>query len=147
MYDDLGHSTIDELAFVGSLDGGDDFDFFSVELEAGTTYSFGAYGAASGYGTLADPVIGFYDGQGQMIATFDDTNTYSQDLGGPPYMGEPHYASYDATGMITVNETGTFHFAIADYAGSAGDYTFTLDVYSKQSPWNSPSWDGDQFIT
>lgn len=146
MYDDLGHASEGELWFSGTLDGGDDFDFFSVELEAGTTYSVGAYGADSGCGTLADPILGFYDGQGEMIAVFDDTYTNIHDMGVAPAMGQVNFASYDATGMITVNQSGTFYFAIADAAGSAGDYSFALSVESTGTPWNFTGWNGENFI-
>jgi hypothetical protein len=137
MYDDLGHASEDELWFTGSLDGGDDFDFFSVELEAGTTYSVGAYGADSGYGTLADPILGFYDDQFEMIAVLDDTYTNNHDLGVAPAMGEMNFASHDATGMITVYETGMFYFAVADEAGSAGNYSFALSAQSTGTSWDN----------
>ena len=56
----------------GNYPTADEGDWFRVDLEAGKTYQFDLEGADGGRGTLADTLLGFFDGSGSLISTNDD---------------------------------------------------------------------------
>ena len=59
-------------SITGSLEAAGDRDWFAVSLASGTRYAFDLKGAASGDGSLADPVLRLVDAAGNTIATSND---------------------------------------------------------------------------
>lgn len=56
----------------GNIETNGDTDVFSVSLIAGQVYTFSARGAASGGGTLGDPMLELRNSAGTLVASNDD---------------------------------------------------------------------------
>src|SRR6266436_5524834 len=56
----------------GTLEVAGDRDWFSIQLNAGTTYVVNLQGQTAGGGTLEDPYLRFYDSTGALLARNDD---------------------------------------------------------------------------
>ena len=93
----------------GEIETGNDFDWFAVELVAGTTYVIDLEGAGSGGGTLDSTVLrGLYDSEGTRI---DGTQTNGGGVGG------------DARLYFTATESGTYYIAARGHGNATGTYT------------------------
>lgn len=57
---------------VGTLEAGDDQDWFRIELQANHAYRIDLLGAATGDGTLTDPFLYLRDAAGALVAANDD---------------------------------------------------------------------------
>jgi hypothetical protein len=67
----LGQVALGELA-IGALETTGDRDWFSVQLEAGTSYLINLQGQHGGAGTLDDPYLRLHDSSGALLAENDD---------------------------------------------------------------------------
>lgn len=92
----------------GVLETGSDQDWFRMELQAGRTYVLEQRGAASGDGTLNDPVMALMDANGNVLATNDDAGgsvnskiEYVAQSGGVYYLAAQSFG--DATGTYKVS--------------------------------------------
>ncbi|MEN9775220.1 MAG: hypothetical protein RL322_2290, partial [Pseudomonadota bacterium] len=87
-----------------------DEDWFSIDLVAGKDYVFRAQGAASGMGSLLDPVLGLYSADGSPIASHDNS-----------------LISTDAFLVYRPVVSGRFYLAVkaADPDADSGSYTLT----------------------
>ena len=103
---------------VGSIDTPRDADWFALKLTAGVAYTFRLQGAASGHGTLEDPLISaVYDSRGLPVV-----GTSNDDFGG----------SADAEVGFTPTTTGTYFLGAGSYGGARGSYR--LEVSALQVP-------------
>ncbi|MFM9969186.1 MAG: putative Ig domain-containing protein [Burkholderiales bacterium] len=64
----------------GSLEVAGDRDWFAVQLDAGTTYAIDLLGAHAGNGSLANPFLRLYDGNGILIPPPSDDVTPGSNL-------------------------------------------------------------------
>ena len=93
----------------GEIETSNDFDWFAVELVAGSTYVIDLEGADSGSGTLDSTVLrGLYNSDGIRIA---DTQTNNGGDGD------------DARLTFTATESGTHYIAARGYGDATGTYT------------------------
>ena len=93
----------------GEIETGNDFDWFAVDLVAGTTYVINIEGFDSGGGTLDSTVLrGLYDKEGVRIA---GTQTAKGGVGD------------DACLTFTATESGTHYIAARGYGKATGTYT------------------------
>lgn len=96
----------------GTLESAGDVDWFSVQLQAGVTYTIRLQGAGSGNGTLSDPVFeGVYSASGAYIA-----GTSNDDFGN----------GYDAQTTFTPTASGTYYLSATGYAGGTGSYVLSV---------------------
>ncbi|WP_108662042.1 pre-peptidase C-terminal domain-containing protein [Acuticoccus kandeliae] len=94
----------------GTIGATDDTDWFAVELVEGVSYKIRLGGASSDSGTLADPFLGIYDGNGELVAVDDD--------GG---------RGLNAALVFTPETSGTYYLSAESFEGvSTGSYT--LDI-------------------
>ena len=112
---DVGHS-FGVLAVGGSASGAlqqaGDHDWFRVTLQAGSTYTIGESGQASGAGTLADPFLKLHDASGAVMATNNDI------VAG---------VNPDSRLSFTAPTTGTYYVDAGAFAdGYAGTYKVDL---------------------
>lgn len=108
--DDYSTRSPGSLELGGGLDGSlevlADLDWFRVELQAGSRYTLSARGMDSGQGTLKDPYLYLYDGDGKNLAQADDG-------------GERRDSRLDFTPITS----GTYFLAVGAYQGaSSGTY-------------------------
>jgi Ca2+-binding RTX toxin-like protein len=98
----------------GDLQFSRDADFFSVELEADTSYLINLEGAATGAGSLVDPVltVGQVNISGTFVANASDDNSGT---------------GQNAQVVFTPTQTGEFIFGVAE-AGQDEFGTYTLSV-------------------
>ena len=112
-----GASTTCEVDVGGSVTGNigsaGDYDWFEVDLEAGTRYQFDLEGAPTERGTLDDPFLGLYNPL--SLATIA-----ANDKGG---VGNNSRMTY------TVTATGTYYLDVSQSTdASAGTYTLSVIV-------------------
>ena len=86
-----------------------DTDWFRVDLEAGKTYQIDLEGADGGRGTLADPLLSFFDTSGSIITTNDD---------------KP--ANLDSQLVETATATGTWYLGAGGSVNETGTYTLSV---------------------
>ena len=92
--------------FDGSLSSNDE-DWIEVELEAGETYVFTAWGTGGVYDGLWDPVLTvYYDAGADSIAYNDDAAS------------DTHFSAVSFTAEVS----GSYYIGIEGYDGEAGDY-------------------------
>ncbi|TGD63292.1 hypothetical protein EYC08_13425 [Tabrizicola sp. WMC-M-20] len=100
--------------FTGSLTEGDR-DWVAVELSAGQTYVFTAYGTGGGAG-LSDPQLALHDGSGTWVAFNDDAG------------------ADNTTSMVrfTPSVSGTYFLDVGGSGGAQGQYTLrtATDVFT-----------------
>jgi Ca2+-binding RTX toxin-like protein len=106
-----------------------DQDWFRINLTAGRVYAFDLTGAASGGGTLPNPILYLLNDWGSLIAIDDDSGAgsdarvvYSPGSSGNFYLSAQ--GGYAATGSYTLTATD---IGADDYASSVGT-TGTLAV-------------------
>ena len=98
----------------GSIEAFGDSDWFAVELEAGETYAMRLAGtdSISRPGTLNDPYLLLYDGDGQYLTAADNHNGTSNPLL-----------------RYTAAEDGTYYIEAAAYADAhVGRYALSVDL-------------------
>ncbi len=107
--------------FTGTITSGDQ-DFIAVQLEAGQTYVFTAYGSG-GAGGLADPVLAVRDSSGGLLLENDDAMTGNR----------------NSAVTFTPSVSGTYYLDVGGYGGSTGQYTvrtatdvFTIEQVASQ---------------
>ena len=97
----------------GTIEIGDDQDWFAVDLEAGTRYQIDLEGVPTGRGTLADPILqAIRDSSGIVVSL----NTYNDDGG----------VGANARYTYTPVRTGTRHLVASAVSGSVGTYTLSV---------------------
>ena len=96
----------------GRIDSASDEDWIAIELTAGVTYTFDAYGADSGNGsgTLTDPLLQLRDSAESVVAANDN--------GG---IGREAFVQFTATA------TGTYYIAASSADGGVGSYTLRVE--------------------
>ena len=92
----------------GNLETVGDRDWFRVTLTAGTVVTIDVMGADSSSGTLADPLLRFYNSSGTQLSDDDDSGT-----------------GFDAQLSYVVTSSGTYYVAAGGYTDS---YTGTYRV-------------------
>ena len=98
----------------GTIGSGNEFDWFKVELEAGTRYQFDLEGADTGRGTQPDPwVVGIYKADSTQISNTDD-----DDSG----------VGKNSRVVFTPTATGTYYVSASEAVTGIGTYTYTLSV-------------------
>lgn len=91
-----------------------EYDGYSATMIAGLTYSARVSGAYSGGGTLADPNLALYDGNGTRLMFNDDI---------------VQGVNRDAQLTFKVNTTGNFSFVVGEQGNNAtGSYKLTLSL-------------------
>ena len=118
----VGGSATGEIGLVAGSQR--DHDWFAVTLEAGKTYRIDVRGAATGDGTLADPILdGVYDASGGFIGGTGDDNTgtgrnslklFSPDADGTYYVAARAHGANTGTYTVAVEEVPD------DYSASVG---------------------------
>ncbi|MBY6066190.1 M10 family metallopeptidase C-terminal domain-containing protein [Leisingera aquaemixtae] len=115
---DAGHGTWTSYrmspgdTFHGTLSSGGDRDWVAITLTEGETYEIELSGAASGGGTLSDPYLRLYNGQGSLIRSDDDS--------GP---------GYDSAITFTATATGTYYIGAGSYSDNySGSYTISTGL-------------------
>lgn len=76
-----------------------DFDWFSIDLEAGQTYTFSLLGEVAGGGTLTLPVVSLFDGNGGWLTESLDTLSFIAESDGAYFVSA---GSYSASGTYTL---------------------------------------------
>lgn len=103
-------STTDTLVsgdtFNGSLDTTADQDWISIQLTAGTTYTFDLQGKSSDAGTLADGFLVLRDADGNFVSQDDDSGTGT-----------------DARLTFSPNSTATYFITVRTFGAEGGTYT------------------------
>ena len=126
-------TTTGRVAVGGSVTGAIDFsgdeDWFGVEVEEGRTYTVDLEGAASGKGTLSDPMLGgVYDGAGgRLWGTVDDDG--GEGLNSRvTFTAAEDGTRYVAARTPTLFRTGTYTLTVRDVtpAAAAGGTTAVL---------------------
>lgn len=97
-------------AELGVISAVGDSDWFRVELEAGTNYRLQLEGAASGVGTLDDPLLNLRDAAGEILASDDDS-------------GNGREAQFE----FLAPHAGTFFLDATAFADSLGSYRIVID--------------------
>jgi hypothetical protein len=104
-------------AQTGNLEVLADLDWFRVELKAGTRYTLTVQGVDTHQGTLNDPYLYVYSGEGKNLAQADDGGVRRNSL-------------LD----FTPESSGTFFLAVGAYQdASSGTYTLNLSEAPSQS--------------
>ncbi|NBC34914.1 MAG: hypothetical protein GVY13_19760 [Alphaproteobacteria bacterium] len=98
-----GQSVTGEIGHEG------DEDWFAVELESGVSYTIRQEGSPTGQGSLSDPLLRLYDGDGALVEQNDDD-------------GE----TLNSRMTFTPAMSGTFYIGAAAFASNTGTYTLSV---------------------
>ena len=105
----------------GTIENGNDEDWFAVQLQGGATYTIDLEGEPTGRGTLSDPYLRLYNGFGSQVMTNDDGGTgfnsritYTAPSAGIYYVGAGSFGA--STGSYTLSVTGGGSGGFDDYA-------------------------------
>jgi hypothetical protein len=122
-----GGATTGTIAAVG------DHDWHTVSLTAGQAYSFGLEGAATGQGTLTDPLLRLFDSAGRQLTSDDDSGVgFNASMVCAPSASGTYFLSAEGT----TTDTGTYRLSVSAVPGPA--------VACESRPndpginWNSP---------
>lgn len=102
---------------VGQLDTADDIEWFSVQLNAGETYTFNVEGQATGAGSLGDPMIFIMDEQANELARDDD--------GG---------YGLNSSLSFTPEVSGGYAVGVSSFGTESGDYLISLSGTASTAP-------------
>ena len=94
----------------GTIEVAGDYDYFRIQLVAGTVYQFDLKGSSSGVGTLGDPTLMLHNAQNTALRYDDD--------GGRIYGG----SSTDSQIVFIPQESGTYYLNAGGYASASGTY-------------------------
>ena len=112
--------------FEGDLEPVGDRDFISIDLTAGTQYTFEVQGADSGSGTtLPDPFLVLRDANGGFVAQDDNSGT-----------------GLDALITFTPETSGTYYLVVRNFNGETGTYSVVTSAGSSSQSTESASGDG-----
>jgi hypothetical protein len=100
----------------GYLETSGDRDWFRVTLNAGVSYRFDLEGVDTNQGTLVDPFLYFYDGNGNQLSSDDDSGS-----------------GVNARITFSPSATGTYYAAAGAYF-DAGTGTYRLGVTAFNTP-------------
>ncbi len=95
----------------GTIEIGDDADWFSIDLQAGTEYVFNLEGLSTDRGTLIDPVLYLRNADGEVIDMDDDG-------------GE----ELNSRIIFTPDEDGTYYLSAESWGDHVGTYTLSASV-------------------
>ena len=95
-----------------SIDDASDADWYSVTLNANTSYVVKMTGADNGGGTLADPAVGLRNASMDVQAIVNDTTGYGR----------------DAEFRYVVTTAGTYYIVADPVATATGTYTLSIDA-------------------
>ncbi|HEY8616155.1 pre-peptidase C-terminal domain-containing protein [Phenylobacterium sp.] len=110
-------------AVTGVIEAAGDTDWFRVSLVAGRSYRFDLEGAATGRGTLADPVLEVRSSTGGLLQSFDD--------GG---------AGQNSRGTFVASSSGAYYLSAGSYAGAAvrtGSYRLAVTDLSPSDDYTA----------
>ena len=113
----------------GTIDFSGDEDWFGVEVEEGRTYTVDLEGAASGKGTLSDPMLGWiYDGDGERLSGTVDDDSGEGLNSRVTFTAAEDGTLYIAARTPTLFRTGTYTLTVRDVtpAAAAGGTTAVL---------------------
>ena len=113
----------------GAIDFSGDEDWFGVEVEEGRTYTVDLEGAASGKGTLSDPMLGWiYDGAGERLSGTVDDDSGEGLNSRVTFTAAEDGTHYVAARTPTLFRTGTYTLTVTDVtpAAVAGGTTAVL---------------------
>ncbi|MEM7445821.1 MAG: PPC domain-containing protein [Pseudomonadota bacterium] len=96
-------------AVVGALDAANGFQWYSVQLDAGQTYTIDVEGQATGQGSLGDPLLILQDSNGAELAQNDD--------GG---------VGLNSSLPFTPDATGEYIIGVTSFGGSTGDFLVSV---------------------
>lgn len=101
-----------EVPAASTIDSAFEQDWFAVDLSADQAYEITLRGAASGSGTLLDPLlVGVYDATGVLI---------------PGSGNDDSQGSYDARTFIRPTLSGTYYLAAGGFNSTTGSYTLAI---------------------
>ena len=110
----------------GNIESATDYDWFRVDLEAGTEYQIDLEGADNGKGTLQDPYLALIDGSGNTSLGEDDSNGTGN----------------NSRMTFTLSAAGTYYLQ-AFGSGNTGTYTLSARDVTPVSDNAAPSFSSD----
>lgn len=106
----VGGSATGNVAAIG------DRDWHTVSLTAGQAYSFSLEGAASGQGTLPDPLLRLFSSAGQQLTSDDDSGvSFNASMVCAPSASGTYFLSAEGT----TTDTGTYRLSVSAVPGPA----------------------------
>jgi hypothetical protein len=99
------------MRFEDTISAPSELDLFPVDLVGQVDYVASVLGASTAGGSLPDPVVGVFDGAGNLLAVNDDSFA----LGLDPLL------------QFTAPTNGTYYVGVTDLTGGVGDYTLVVD--------------------
>ena len=131
----------------GSIDSPGDTDWFAVNLNAGQPVIIRQLGNSAGGGSLQDPYLELYDGNGQFIDSNDDDDvSLNSAIAFTPWMSGTHYiaagAFSDYTGSYTLSvEVGApIRDDYASDTSTVGQAQVNGTVYGELESPNDEDW-------
>ena len=123
-------STSDTLisgdTFNGTLSSTGDRDWISIDLTAGTEYTFDLQGAGAGTGTLSDPFLVLRNSSGGFVAQDDDSG-----------------AGLDAQIVFTPTSSDTYYVSARTFGSSGGTYALVTSPEERTDDTSTPAPDPD----
>lgn len=95
----------------GTVASAGDRDWHTVSLTAGQAYSFSLEGAATGQGTLGDPLLRLFNSAGQELTSDDDSGV-----------------SFNASMVCAPSATGTYYLAAQGTDTDTGTYRLSVSA-------------------
>lgn len=106
----VGSAATGNVAAVG------DRDWHTVSLTAGQAYSFSLEGAATGQGTLPDPLLRLFNGAGQQLTSDDDSGvSFNASMVCAPSASGTYFLSAEGT----TTDTGSYRISVTAVPGAA----------------------------
>lgn len=131
----------------GSIDSPGDTDWFAINLKAGQPVVIRQLGNAAGGGSLPDPYLELYDGNGQFIdSNDDDGESLNSAIAFTPWMSGTHYIAAGAFSDYTGSYTLTAELGAPvrdDYASdtsTVGQAQLNGTVYGELESPNDEDW-------
>ena len=87
-------------------------DLIPVTLAGGVDYTINVFGRSTFGGSLPDPYLAVWDGNGQFLGEVDNSFLFGA----------------DSSTTFRAPASGTYIFGITDLRGGVGDYTLVFDV-------------------
>lgn len=110
----------------GTLETAADRDWFSVQLTAGTSYTVGLAGSASGAGTLSDPYLRVRNASGTLVAENNDIAAGSNRDSQVTFTASATGTYYVEAGASGDTLTGTYRVSVGITASAADDFANSL---------------------
>ncbi|WP_368188454.1 M10 family metallopeptidase C-terminal domain-containing protein [Aestuariibius sp. HNIBRBA575] len=96
--------------FAGEISSGSDSDWIAVELEAGQSYVFTAFGTGGSSAGISDTTLTLFSSSGTFRANNDDADS----------------GNYFSQIAYTATSTDTYYIAVGGYGTATGDYALEL---------------------